>query len=77
MALTVKPDSLKSIDEPDTCRQLPQNHQTDWRLRDYMGYWTAVLTQFWRSLGRQTYLVRRGKKCVLFRSVLSGISRKN
>ena len=53
--LTVKPDSLKPIDEPDTRRQLPQLLKRIRRLRD-CGLLDRCAYTVLESLGRQTYL---------------------
>ncbi len=63
--LTVKPDSLKPIDEPDVRRQLPELLKRIRRLRD-CGLLDRVAYTILESLGRQTYLTEMEDKVLLF-----------
>lgn len=63
--LTVKPDSLKPIDEPDVRRQLPELLKRIKRLRD-CGLLDRVAYTILESLGRQTYLTEMEDKVLTF-----------
>lgn len=71
--LTVKPDNLKPIDEPDTRRQLPTILKRIKRLRD-CGLLDRCAYTVLDSLGRQTYLSEVEEKVLCCLEAYYGVS---
>lgn len=72
-SLTVKPDNLKPIDEPDVQRQLPTVLKRIRRLRD-CGLLDRCAYTVLDSLGRQTYLSEVEEKVLCCLEAYYGVS---